>query len=153
MVFFGQVVIGPPGAGKTTYCNGMQQMCNALQRKVVVVNLDPANDELPYDCGIDVRDLVSIEDVMEEHRLGPNGALMYAMEYLLANLDWLESRLKQFPEHYILMDLPGQVELYTHHSALLQVLENLQKSLDARPSVDGCPPHRQHPVLGCSKVY
>ena len=29
---FGQVVIGPPGAGKTTYCNGMQQFMTALGR-------------------------------------------------------------------------------------------------------------------------
>ena len=31
---FGQVVIGPPGAGKTTYCKAMQQFLTALGRKV-----------------------------------------------------------------------------------------------------------------------
>ena len=30
MVLFGQVVIGPPGAGKTTYCYGMEQFMQSL---------------------------------------------------------------------------------------------------------------------------
>jgi hypothetical protein len=31
---FGQLVIGPPGSGKTTYCNGVAQYLTALGRKV-----------------------------------------------------------------------------------------------------------------------
>ncbi|KAL9451690.1 hypothetical protein AB3S75_013292 [Citrus x aurantiifolia] len=45
---FGQVVIGPPGSGKTTYCNGMSQFLSLVGRKVAVINLDPANDSLPH---------------------------------------------------------------------------------------------------------
>jgi GTPase SAR1 family protein len=69
----GQLVIGPPGSGKSTYCNGMQQYLQLIGRKVAVVNLDPANDALPYDCAIDVADLVSLEAVMASLHLGPNG--------------------------------------------------------------------------------
>lgn len=29
---FGQVVIGPPGSGKTTYCNGMSQFLQLIGR-------------------------------------------------------------------------------------------------------------------------
>jgi hypothetical protein len=47
---FGQLVVGPPGSGKTTYCNGMQQFFGLLRRRVAVINLDPANDALPYEC-------------------------------------------------------------------------------------------------------
>jgi hypothetical protein len=43
-----------------------------------------------YDCSIDVRELVSVEDVMVEMNLGPNGGLVYAMEYLVENIDWLQ---------------------------------------------------------------
>ena len=70
---FGQLIIGPPGSGKTTYCNGMQQYLQLIGRKVAVINLDPANDALPYDCSIDLADLVSLEAVMETYGLGPNG--------------------------------------------------------------------------------
>ena len=70
---FGQLVIGPPGSGKTTYCNGMQQYLRLLGRKAAVVNLDPANDALPYECAVDVGELVSLEAVMERMSLGPNG--------------------------------------------------------------------------------
>jgi hypothetical protein len=43
-----------------------------------------------YECSIDVRELVSVEDVMVEMNLGPNGGLVYAMEYLVTNIDWLQ---------------------------------------------------------------
>ena len=36
---FGQIVIGPPGSGKTTYCTTMAQYLRQLNRKVAVVNL------------------------------------------------------------------------------------------------------------------
>lgn len=38
-----------------------------------MVNLDPANDILPYDCGIDLTELVDLKKVMETKKLGPNG--------------------------------------------------------------------------------
>jgi len=50
MTLFGQVIVGPPGSGKTTYCAGMQQFYQLTGRKVAVVNLDPANDHVSYDC-------------------------------------------------------------------------------------------------------
>ena len=43
-VLCGQVVVGPPGSGKTTCCNGMQQCLDLLGRNAVVLNLDPANE-------------------------------------------------------------------------------------------------------------
>ena len=47
---FGQIVIGPPGAGKTTYCDFMSQLLRGLGRKVAILNIDPANEgeTLPY---------------------------------------------------------------------------------------------------------
>ena len=38
---------------------------------------------------LDIRDLISVDDVMEELNLGPNGALVYCMEYLMENFEWL----------------------------------------------------------------
>lgn len=36
---FGQLVIGPPGSGKTTYCHGVKQLLESIGRKVAVVNI------------------------------------------------------------------------------------------------------------------
>lgn len=66
----------------------------ALKRPTSVINLDPANDSLPYEAAVDIADLITVQDVMEEFDLGPNGALIYCMEYLETNLDWLEGQLE-----------------------------------------------------------
>lgn len=124
---FGQVVIGPPGSGKTTYCLAMQEFLGLLGRKVVVVNMDPANEGLPYTCAVDVAELVTLDDVMEGLKLGPNGGLLYCMEYLEANLDWLQDKLSCYTEHYFLFDCPGQVELYTHQSSVKNIFSRLSK--------------------------
>ena len=60
VVRFGQAVIGPPGAGKTTYCHGLARFLLARGRPVAVINLDPANDQVPYPVAVDVRDLVNL---------------------------------------------------------------------------------------------
>lgn len=124
---FGQIVIGPPGSGKTTYCRGMSEFLKGIGREVVVVNLDPANDQLPYKCDLDISDLVTLSDVMDSLKLGPNGGLIYCMEYLEKNLDWFQNELKQFRDKYILFDFPGQVELYTHHNSVKNIVSQLQK--------------------------
>ena len=36
---FGQLVIGPPGSGKTTYCDAMCKLLTDLGRKVAVINI------------------------------------------------------------------------------------------------------------------
>lgn len=47
---------------------------------------------------------------MDELELGPNGGLVYCMEYLLDNMDWLKDELDKFDDdEYIIFDCPGQV--------------------------------------------
>ncbi|KAL6212366.1 hypothetical protein ACLB2K_017586 [Fragaria x ananassa] len=130
---FGQVVIGPPGSGKTTYCNGMSQFLELIGRKVAVINLDPANDTLPYDCAVNIADLIKLSDVMAEHSLGPNGGLVYCMDFLEKNIDWLEAKLKPLlKNHYLLFDFPGQVELFFLHSNAKNIIMRLIKKLNLR---------------------
>ncbi|KAI9146150.1 hypothetical protein BKA69DRAFT_1137205 [Paraphysoderma sedebokerense] len=124
---FGQLVIGPPGSGKTTYCNGLHQYLNASGRKTIIVNLDPANDVLPYDCAINVANLITLEDAMEAYGLGPNGGIMYCIEYIEKNLDWLQTELKKYEDCYVLFDCPGQVELYTHHDSMKNIIRIIGK--------------------------
>lgn len=141
---FAQLVIGPPGSGKSTYCDGMQQFMGAIERKCSIVNLDPANDHTSYQPAVDVRDLVTIDEIMEQESLGPNGGVLFALEELEHNFDWLEEGLKELGgpqdlvkygkkstnvivDEYILFDCPGQVELFTHHGSLRNIFFRLQK--------------------------
>ena len=46
---YGVVVIGPSGSGKTTFCYALSQFFTAIQRKHVIVNMDPANETMSYE--------------------------------------------------------------------------------------------------------
>lgn len=69
--------------------------------------------------------LITVSDVMEHLKLGPNGALVYCMEYLEENFDWLLSQLKKSTANYFIFDCPGQVELYTHHQSMTRIFNRL----------------------------
>ncbi|KAF7286434.1 hypothetical protein GWI33_005352 [Rhynchophorus ferrugineus] len=71
--------------------------------------------------------LITVEDVMQNCHLGPNGALMYCMEYLEENFDWLLNQLMHIKDSYIIFDMPGQVELYTHHESIKKIFLKLEK--------------------------
>ncbi|KAL7534501.1 hypothetical protein ACHAWF_004848 [Thalassiosira exigua] len=187
MVLYGQIIIGAPGAGKTTYCDGMQQYLKLLGRECYVVNLDPANEvppgsgggsaaakdarandgdddgvadsigsqegddqgnaQLPYDTILDVcQDIVSLDAVMTELGLGPNGGLLYCMEYIEHHLGevlkLLKERLGMPPgagarqaqscRAYLLFDLPGQIELTAHSNVISRIAQRLVRELDLR---------------------
>ncbi len=124
---YAQLVIGPPGSGKTTYCQAMKAFLSSLGRKVAIVNLDPANDSPPYECQVDISELISLEEVMDRLSLGPNGSLVYCMEFLEKNLAWLHTQVQKFKGQYFLFDCPGQVELFTHHKSVKNIAAQLQK--------------------------
>ena len=129
---YGSVVVGPPGSGKSTYCAGIGEFMSQAGRRVAIVNLDPANDCAPYDAALDISELISLDDVMKECRLGPNGGLVYCIEFLEKNLDtWLFPSLDAIRARaartttYFMFDLPGQVELFTHHESLRRIVAAL----------------------------
>lgn len=126
---YAQLVMGPAGSGKSTYCSLMVKHCEALRRTVHVVNLDPAAEYFDYPVLADVRDLIQVDDAMEDEalRFGPNGGLVFCMEYLAKNFDWLHEELDDIEDDYILFDCPGQIELYTHIPVMRQLVDMLQK--------------------------
>ena len=67
----------------------------AIGRKSSVVNLDPANDRTTYPCALDIRELVTLDEIMKDEELGPNGGVLYALEELENNMEWLEQKLAQ----------------------------------------------------------
>ncbi|KAM4046484.1 GPN-loop GTPase 2 isoform 3-T3 [Anomaloglossus baeobatrachus] len=125
LVGFGQAVIGPPGSGKTTYVRAVHSLLTSMGRRASIINLDPAGEDEPG-AAVTLQELLALPEVMAELHLGPNGALLYCMEYLQKNLDWLRDRLRSLRGTYLLFDCPGQVELYTHHPALPTILRRLQ---------------------------
>ena len=130
---FGQLVTGPPGAGKTTYCVGMKHFYELRGRRVAIVNLDPANDVAPYEAAVSLEDLISVDEVQEELGLGPNGAMIYCMEYLEKNADWLRDALPPLRDtHYFIFDCPGQLELFNVHGSFRNVLHRMMNELDYR---------------------
>lgn len=71
---------------------------------------DPANDQLCYKPCIDINELITVDDVIEQFDLGPNGALVYSMKYLKQNVNWLVERVNKLDsDTYLLIDCPGQV--------------------------------------------
>ncbi|XP_012537753.2 GPN-loop GTPase 2 [Monomorium pharaonis] len=128
-LIFGQLVIGPPGSGKTTYCNAMSKFLESIGRKVAVINIDPANENMEYTPAADISELIKHEEVMTHFGLGPNGALVYCMEFLETNVKWLIAKVLNLKDHYLIFDCPGQVELYTHHKSMSQIAENLNQNL------------------------
>lgn len=66
---------------------------------------------------------------MEEMGLGPNGGLIYCFEFLLENLDFLTEAIEPLTEEYlIVIDMPGQIELYTHIPILPALVKHLTKT-------------------------
>ena len=107
--------MGPAGAGKTTFCTALITHLQHSRRSCFYVNLDPAATDFTYEPDLDIRDLISLEDVMEDMSLGPNGGLIFCFEFLLQNPDFLSNAIEPLSEEYlIIFDLPGQIELYTH---------------------------------------
>uniref|UniRef100_A0A7S4JBK5 GPN-loop GTPase 3 n=1 Tax=Guillardia theta TaxID=55529 RepID=A0A7S4JBK5_GUITH len=99
----------------------------ASKRSFQIVNLDPAAEHFKYPVTVDVRELISLDDVMEELDYGPNGGLVYAFEYLDENLEWLREQLGDSDDDYFIMDCPGQIELYSHVPVMKNLVQALQR--------------------------
>ena len=146
---FGVLVMGPAGAGKvtnlsysqrpnydrkltlpqSTFCSALITHCQNNRRSCFYVNLDPAAEDFTHEPDLDIKDLISLEDVMEEMGLGPNGGLIYCFEFLMENLDFLTEALDPLTEEYlIIIDMPGQIELYTHIPILPALVKHLTRT-------------------------
>ena len=113
---FGQLIIGAPGSGKTTYIKTMKEFYSKCGRKTLSINLDPANDNKNSIFDIDIRQLINLEDVEKNLKLGPNGSFLYCINFLNDNISWLEQQINQekYSDYfYYLIDTPGQIEIFT----------------------------------------
>ena len=132
---FGQIIIGPPGSGKTTYCQTLKDFYNNFNRKVLLINLDPANESKNSVFDIDIRNLINLDEVEKNLHLGPNSSFLYCFDFLEKNLDWLKNKIYSYKDiNYLLIDTPGQIEIFTLSASFKTICKNLtdEKGINLR---------------------
>ena len=65
------------------------------QRSGYAINLDPAAKYIPFNSSIDIRDTVDYIEVMKQHKLGPNGAILTCLNLFATKFDQVMSILEQ----------------------------------------------------------
>ena len=108
------VVVGPAGSGKSTFCKTLFEHYSITKKSTHICNFDPAAEDLCYEPSMDVRELICVDDVLEAKGLGPNGGLVFAMEYLMSHAGWINDQLADYADDFLIVDMPGQVELLSH---------------------------------------
>lgn len=118
-------VVGPAGTGKTTFCHKMYEYLQNIQKEVYYVNFDPSSSsKIPY--AFDITDIFSTEEVMKECEMGPNGGLIECFRGLVDIMDELD--IFEFPNgSIVLIDCPGQIELYMHYDYIKTIMEEYQR--------------------------
>lgn len=117
--------VGTAGAGKSSLVAAYDRWAKQHGLTTALVNLDPGVDLLPYDADLDIRDYVRLEDVMAELELGPNGAQVAAADRIADELEVIRDELLTLRADQVLVDTPGQVELFVFRDAGQHVVENL----------------------------
>lgn len=59
------------------------------------VNLDPATLHVAYDASIDIRDTINYKQVMQQHKLGPNGAILTSLNLFATKFDQVMNILER----------------------------------------------------------
>lgn len=117
--------IGTAGCGKSTLTGAFNQWLDNEGYDSVLVNLDPGADTLFYDPEVDVRDWIKLDDIMREHGLGPNGAQIVAADMLALNIREIAEIVSGFNTDFVLIDTPGQTELFTFRQSSWVVIDAL----------------------------
>jgi GTPase SAR1 family protein len=105
-------LLGPAGCGKSTLTSVLYDTMKGSGLEVLAVNLDPGVEWLPYTPEIDIRKYISLREVMREFRLGPNGALVVSVDLIVDHLPKLRETISAWNPDYVLVDTPGQMELF-----------------------------------------
>ncbi|HEC89818.1 MAG TPA: GTPase [Thermoplasmatales archaeon] len=117
--------IGTAGSGKSTLTHLFQQWTELRGIDSITVNLDPGAETLPYEPDVDIRNWISLREVMEAHNLGPNGAQIACADMIALNIDEIKESIESFKTDYILMDTPGQLELFVFRESGRHIVESL----------------------------
>jgi len=129
------IVLGMAGSGKTTLMQRLNAHLHERKTPGYVMNLDPAATYVPYGANIDIRQTVNYKEVMKQYNLGPNGAIMTSLNLLATRfdqvLDFVEKRTtgKDADVKYVLVDTPGQIEVFTWSASGTIITESLASTM------------------------
>ncbi|MFW9989529.1 MAG: ATP/GTP-binding protein [Candidatus Odinarchaeota archaeon] len=106
--------IGTAGSGKSTLTGEIKNYVINRDPEIsaITLNLDPGVKVMPYIPDIDIRDYISLEEIMEEYTLGPNGGLILASDLMVNYLDDLKEEIDDYNPDWIFVDTAGQLELF-----------------------------------------
>ena len=121
----GLFLLGTAGCGKSTMAAAMANWMTEVGYPLQLVNLDPGADLSPYEADVDVRDWITLADIMEEYGLGPNGAQVVAADMLALYKTRIRESLDLKEGGYILFDTPGQMELFSFREATREMVKGL----------------------------
>ncbi len=116
---------GTAGAGKTSLVSAFRAWMKSAGYDTVVVNLDPGNESDALAPDVDIREWVRLADVMDEYGLGPNGAQVAAADMIALKIFEVKQAVQEFKTDYILVDTPGQVELFAFREASKAIVDAL----------------------------
>ena len=120
-------IIGTAGSGKSLLTASFTEWLKIQKQNVAIVNLDPGAFTLPYTPDIDIRDYVSVQGLMEEYKLGPNGALVMAADLIAEEAEKLGREIENFNPDVVLVDTPGQMELFAFRASGPYIVNELTK--------------------------
>jgi GTPase SAR1 family protein len=118
-------VTGTAGSGKSLLTSKLYDYYTQNGAFVAALNLDPGVENIPYTCDIDVRDYVDLVSVMKNYDLGPNGALVMANDLIASKIDDIRNEVERVNPDYLIVDTPGQIELFAYRSSGRFIIENI----------------------------
>jgi GTPase SAR1 family protein len=110
-------IIGTAGSGKSLLTANLFDYYTKNGNFVGVLNLDPGVENLPFTCDVDVRQYVDLVSVMRQYDLGPNGAMIMASDLIASKIDDLQRDVDNVNPDYLLIDTPGQIELFAYRTS------------------------------------
>jgi len=120
-------IIGTAGSGKSLFTAALSEWLKMSKQDVAVVNLDPGVLKLPYSPDVDVRNYVDVGDLMEKYSLGPNGALILAADLIADQVEKITRDIQEINADMVLVDTPGQMELFAFRASGPYIVEELTK--------------------------
>lgn len=121
-------IVGPAGSGKTTLTGTFREWMRDQEYEAIIVNLDPGVESLPYTPDVDIREWISLNSIMAEYNLGPNGAQILAADFIVNNLENISKEVYSYDCDYAIFDTPGQLELFAFRTSSEYMFNTLSEN-------------------------